>query len=85
MIYRVPTPPPPPSPQDDERHQVGDVVNGYGFTSRGWVLGRAEAPDGTLVKFGDIHKGWKLTKDGRWVPASWWETLLDNLWIGVSF
>lgn len=65
-------------------YRVGDFVNGHGLTHRGWIPNHAQAPDGTLVKVGEVHKGWKLTPQG-WRPAKGWEKLLNSTWIGVGF
>jgi hypothetical protein len=66
--------------QQPRTYRIGDFTHGHGLTNQGWVFGHAQAPDGTLVKVGDVHKGWKLTKDG-WRPATGWE----RFWNGTHF
>lgn len=65
-------------------YKVGDYVNRHGLTDRGWIAYHAQAPDGALVKEGEVHKGWKLTQDG-WRPAKGWEKALNGMtfWVGV--
>jgi hypothetical protein len=69
---------------EQRTYRIGDFVNGHGLTRHGWIFGHAVAPDGTLVKVGEVHRGWKLTKDG-WAPAKTWEKLLASTWISIGF
>ena len=70
-------------PAETPTHRIGDFVNGHGLTSRGWILGHAETPDGKLLKVGEVHKGWKLTDQG-WRPAKAWEKFLNGTWFFIG-
>jgi hypothetical protein len=65
-------------------YSIGDFINGHGLTDRGWVLGHSQAPDGALVKVGEVHKGWKLTPQG-WRPATGWEKFLSGSYFWIGF
>lgn len=71
-------------PNQNPDYKIGDFVHGHGLTDRGWIRGHSQAPDGALVKVGEVHKGWKLTLDG-WRPATAWEKFWNGLWIIIPF